>query len=291
MDVRAEQDFTIDGIKSRIHCIVTPTWRPKAGDKIFYHYHDYIEILYGLDDGATVWINGDAYPFDTGDLFLINSGEPHTVTSTVRAMHICIKFSPGILYSDEQALLEYKYVVPFLSKGGHQKRFCKGELEGLDLDALMHGIIREWEAKSVAYEMVIRSGILTVFAGILRYWYESRDVDSAMQIGDTVKTAIDYVDKHYADVTEHEVAEACSVSYNHFSRVFKKTMGKSFSDYLTQIRVREAERLLLTTDKNVTEIALEVGFSSSSHFISRFGALRGITPRQFRARVKEISVK
>ncbi len=291
MDIRAEQDFIIDGVKSRIHCLVTDASRVRHTSKISYHYHDYIEILYALDDGATVWINGDPYPFDAGDLFLINSGEPHTVTAPVKAMHICIKFSPGILYSDEQALLEYKYVVPFLSKGGHQKRFRKGELGGLDLDALMHGIIREWESKSVAYEMVIRASILTVFAGILRYWYESRDLDSAMQIGDTVKTAIDYVDKHYADVTEHAVAEACAVSYNHFSRVFKRTMGKSFSDYLTQIRVREAERLLLTTDKSVTEIALEVGFSSSSHFISRFGALRGITPRQFRARVREVSVK
>lgn len=291
MDVRAEQDFIIDGVKSRIHCLVTDASRVRHTSKISYHYHDYIEILYALDDGATVWINGDSYPFDAGDLVLINSGEPHTVTATVRAMHICIKFSPGILYSDEQALLEFKYVVPFLSKGGHQKRFRKGELDGLDLDALMHGIIREWEAKSVAYEMVIRAGILTVFSGILRYWYEGKDMASALQLNDTVKIAIDYVEKHYADVTEHEVSEVCAVSYNHFSRLFKKTMGKSFSDYLTQIRVREAERLLLTTDKSVTEIALEVGFSSSSHFISRFGVLRNITPRQFRERVKEISLK
>lgn len=286
MDIRTEQDFIIDGVKSRIHCLVTDASRIKPTSKISYHSHDYIELLYALTPGATVWINGDAYPFEEGDLVLVNSQEPHTVTSPTVSSHICVKFSPGILYSDEQALLEFKYVIPFLSENRHQKRFCKGELTSLDVDTLMHNIMREWEAKSVAYELMIRANILTLFSGILRYWHEGERISSSPMITDTIKQALAYMEQHYADADEREVAEVCAVSYHHFSRAFKKTIGKSFSEYLTQIRLREAERLLLMSDKSMTEIALEVGFSSSSHFISRFGASRGMTPGQFRARVK-----
>ena len=286
MDIRTEQDFVIDGVKSRIHCLVTDATRIKNTSKISYHNHDYIELLYALTPGATVWINGDAYPFEEGDLVLINSQEPHTVTSPTVSSHICVKFSPGILYSDEQALLEFKYVTPFISEKRHQKRFCKGELEMLDVHGLMHDIMWEWEEKSVAYELMIRAKLLVLFSGILRYWHDGKEMLSNLSITDTVKRALDYTDEHYATATERDVADFCAVSYNHFSRTFKRTMGKSFSDYLTQIRLREAEKLLLLSDKSMTEIALEVGFSSSSHFISRFRESRDMTPGQFRARVR-----
>lgn len=55
-----------------------------------------------------------------------------------------------------------------------------------------------------------------------------------------------------------------------------------FSDYLTFVRLRVAEKLLITGSRSVTEIALMVGFSSASHFVARFKAHKQITPIQFR---------
>ena len=284
MDIRAEQNFTIDGIKSWIHCLVTDSPKPSKSGKKAYHYHDYIELLYGLEDGATVWINGDGYPFDRGDLFLINSREPHTVSAPNKASHICVKFLPHILYADEQALLEFKYVIPFLSGNRHQKRFCAEELEAWQVGELMDEIIREWEEKRIGYELVIRAAILRLFAGILRYWHKESYGAPDLPLPDVVKNALAYLDVHYATATEQEVADACAISYNHFSRLFKRSLGRSFSDYLTQIRIREAEKLLIFTDKSITEIAMDVGFSSSSHFIARFREHRQIPPRQFRVK-------
>ena len=289
MEILAEKDYTIDGVKSWIHCLVEGADRPSRHIPK-YHNHDYIELLYALTPGAHVWINGACYPFDEGDLILINSQEAHTVSFPAPAKHICVKFSPHILYADEQALLEFKYVIPFLSENRHQKQFRCGELENFDVGALMHEIIREWEARDVGYELVIRADILRLFSGILRYWHQADLSISNMPITDTVKRAMDYLEMHYATATEREVAEACAVSYSHFSRAFKQVLGKSFSDYMTQIRIREAEKLLIFTDKSVTEIAMEVGFSSSSHFISRFGAYRHVTPRQFRANVRGMGI-
>jgi AraC-like DNA-binding protein len=59
-------------------------------------------------------------------------------------------------------------------------------------------------------------------------------------------------------------------------------MRTSFTAYVCEVRLREAERLLLTTKKSVTEIAIEVGFSTASYFIDRFRVLHGVTPHQYR---------
>ena len=72
---------------------------------------------------------------------------------------------------------------------------------------------------------------------------------------------------------------------NHFSYIFKKTLGKSFTDYITLLKIQEAEKLLLSTEMSITDIAYQVGFSSASHFISRFREQKKITPKQFKEKI------
>ncbi|MFR2464209.1 MAG: helix-turn-helix transcriptional regulator [Clostridia bacterium] len=62
-------------------------------------------------------------------------------------------------------------------------------------------------------------------------------------------------------------------------------MQKTFREYLNFVRISEAEKLLLNTDLNITEIAMEVGFSSSSYFIEQFKQLKSISPKRFRQRL------
>lgn len=87
-------------------------------------------------------------------------------------------------------------------------------------------------------------------------------------------------------MTERDAAAYCGLSYNHFSASFKKAVGRSFSDYITLLRLSEAEKLLISTEQSITDIALSCGFSSTSHFISRFKAQKGITPGQLRKKTR-----
>ena len=59
-------------------------------------------------------------------------------------------------------------------------------------------------------------------------------------------------------------------------------MNKSFTEYVNGIRISESERLLVTTNKSITDIALDVGFSTTSYFIERFKKQIHLTPKQFR---------
>lgn len=285
-----EKPFIINGIKSWIHCVRCDCKKSNAKIPDNYHYHDYIELLYAIDADVTVWSGGEKCSFQTGDLIIINSQESHAFTYNRDSYYICIKFLPHILYADENSLFEFKFVVPFLLKSSRQKVFRKDELQSIDTNKLVTEIMDEWNTKGPAFELVIRANILKIFTGIFRYWHQSKVFSETMQITDTLKTALQYVDENFSTVTETEVAKHCNVSYNHFSFLFKNAMGKSFIEYVTFLRLREAEKLLLSTEKSITEIAGISGFSTSSYFISKFKKYKGLTPRQFREKTRNLSV-
>jgi AraC-like DNA-binding protein len=285
----SEKPFTVDGVQSWIQCLDCIGKESNARDKVtveHYHYHEYIELLYSLDSDMNVWINGVPHQMLTGDLVIINSDELHNISFNRDSHYICVKFSPKILYFDDNSLFEFKYVTPFLTDRSPQKLFHREDFEGVDVHSLATEILDEWNLHRSAYELIIRANILKIFSGIFRYWEKQNLVHSELVMTDPIKSALLYISDNFDTVTEREAAAHCGLSYNHFSASFKKAVGRSFCDYLSCLRINEAEKLLISSDKSVTEIALFCGFSSTSHFISRFKAQKGTTPGQLRKKIR-----
>ena len=105
-----------------------------------------------------------------------------------------------------------------------------------------------------------------------------------------LRKAIAIIEHHLADEEEGKVAlrivaRQVGMSYFHFSRVFKQSMGMSPTNYIAERRVERAKELLNDTELPIAEIALRSGFSSQSHFHTAFRKLAGTTPRVFRAAI------
>lgn len=95
--------------------------------------------------------------------------------------------------------------------------------------------------------------------------------------------AAGYVRAHFREpITLKSVADACFVSSAHLSRCFQKEMGVSLKQYLNDLRLREAKRLLLETNLRIYEIAEAAGFGESKYFVSKFTAACGCTPAEYR---------
>lgn len=101
-----------------------------------------------------------------------------------------------------------------------------------------------------------------------------------------LENVLGYIDQNYMrTVSAEKMARLCNMSYSYFSRFFKASIGRSFSEYLTYVRVTEAEKLLITTNKNVSQVAMETGFSNASYFITQFKKHRQMTPKKFKQRL------
>lgn len=99
-----------------------------------------------------------------------------------------------------------------------------------------------------------------------------------------VEKAMKYVAEHYSkDVKAAEVAEWLNITPNHFSYIFKQNTGKNFKEYINDVRITQAQRLLATTNDKVFEIADQVGYKEYKYFVSVFKSVTGMTPKEYRA--------
>ena len=114
----------------------------------------------------------------------------------------------------------------------------------------------------------------------------TREADIPLPLKKILQGVLKETSGHLLDWNTADAAEFAGLSYSYFSRNFKLAFGISFSSYIESLRLHEAERLLLAGDTDITEIALSLGFCSTSYFIERFRKKYGMSPRVFRGEMR-----
>ena len=94
-----------------------------------------------------------------------------------------------------------------------------------------------------------------------------------------------FVAQHYTEkISAEQISKAAGLHPNYAMSVFKKALGITLVDCLTQHRVSHAQRLLATRNDKIIDIAFESGFSSLSRFHEAFGRWCGCSPKDYRKR-------
>jgi AraC-like DNA-binding protein len=111
---------------------------------------------------------------------------------------------------------------------------------------------------------------------------QMQGVENAAEL-DQINAIVNRITENVAlPLTAAQMAEDLGMSETRFSRFFKRTTSHTFTDFVNQVRIHRACQLLMSTDRYVTNICYDVGFSNVANFNRRFLELKGTTPTEFR---------
>lgn len=245
-----------------------------------------IQIISVLNGELSFSCFGDKHFLVDGDLILLYPHCEGELSALDDAFVLRLEFSPQSIVYSQQSAFEAKYFVPFLIKGT-APHILKNNKEA---NGILEKVFDEYSVQKLGYDSVIKAHTVSLLVLMLRQLKDSGRLpqreNKSEEASHIMQKAMAFTCEHFKTVTEKQAAEHCNLSYSYFSRSFKNAAGIGFSDYLNNLRINEAQRLLLFTNKTVTDIAMDLGYSTASHFISQFKKVNGISPKQYRTNLK-----
>ncbi len=249
------------------------------------HDHDFSEIAIIIGGTAVHKIGKAEYTLKTGDVLIIHPGCIHTYTDAAEMDLI------NIIYDAQMPLPALSSCgLPFVTKlfprhypVPEQNLMPKVKLETEDFEPVYELSRRlDFEVRHLRPGKQVL--VLAIFMEIVIYLARCENRFGKMKhFNFELDKVIHYMDKHYQEkITIADLQKAASMSERNLFRHFRKVFGVSPNEYLTRIRVQHATELLLNSNKQISEIAMECGFCDSNHFGKVFRKMTGTTPKKFR---------
>jgi AraC-like DNA-binding protein len=250
-----------------------------------WHYHPEYELTLILEGSGERMVGDSHEYFFPGDLVLLGPGLPHTWVSGTSSAAVVIQFSEAFM----TPLLRYP-------ECGSIRQLLAGSAQGLayPMDGL--GALREAIGQLPLLKDVGRiTGLLEVLhalagasgsAGGGRTLASPYFQPAGKKTEGRIGRVFQYVHHHSAEtISLKEVAALIGLSESAFCKFFRRTTGRTFSDYLTDIRIGHACHLLRESDETISEIAYRSGFDSLTYFNRMFLRKKGVRPRDFRKQI------
>ncbi len=245
-----------------------------------WHYHPEFELTY-IVKGNGYRIVGNTYePFADGDLVLLGSNLPHTWSGKADGD------------SDSDAIViqfSNEFICPFLELNESKliKKMLKNASRGIRFEydeKLISKIVDLTETQGVDRIINLISILdqLSKNQSILIAPNTFHNVVSRKSEVRINKVCLFIQHNFQNRIYLKEVAALIYLTESNFCKFFKKAIGKTYSDYLNEIRINEASRLLIQTDKTISQISYECGFETLSYFNRVFLNKMQMPPSKYR---------
>lgn len=258
------------------------------------HRHKYIQINYVSGGRGCHTVGGKTIGIEKGDIFIVPPYVPHSIGSDGKkpAEIIEFEFSADFIlpFSDNEAssYLDFAYLEPFMVAEEQMKpRFNLDGESRRKVEDILDEALEEYNEQKDGYMLVVRALILKLlvvtgraFSGEIKGTDTEKVLNKYKKV---VEQSKQYIQENYTEnLTLDTISAAVNYSRSHFSYLFKAVTGKTYVEYLNEVRIFKAASLLRETDMNVVEISFEVGYNSIANFNKNFKLIMGKTPRQWR---------
>jgi AraC-like DNA-binding protein len=276
LKVPAYSKFYIDARREQVNFFGNP-----------WHFHDELEITFVIKSEGTKFIGDHISEFKPGEIILLGSRLPHYWHNHSHyyqnieekgAEAIIIRFNQDYAGSD---FLKIPPMKPVLDLLNNAKRGIVIRSEQLDLPQKLIEFINLNEAQKILGLTQILLSIATekqydYLCSIgYAHQYKTNDLEK-------IDKVYNYVLNNFKEnISVTDIAFKCNMNTAAFCRYFKKKTGKTFKDFMNEIRLGNAAGLLLKGDLSIAEVAFKSGFNNPSYFNRLFKRMNGITPKAY----------
>jgi AraC-like DNA-binding protein len=258
------------------------------------HRHHYFELLYILDGAGTHTINGNHYPYQKGNLFLLTPEDTHSFKTSSDTRCCIIDFTKGLFskrhrrQTDRAEISEFFVSMEYIF---HNHQNLKGHINmneqetGLT-DMLLMQLISEKEQSQLYSGIIIQNIVFLLLNLIARViqenmageWRNAGSKDIIHQITTYIQQNI-----YGKDFLKLEnLAKQFHKTPDHLNRYFKRQTGLTLKTYINRYRLNLIETRLRYSDLTISEIADEMGFTDESHLNKVFKKVFDQTAKAYR---------
>lgn len=258
------------------------------------HKHTFVEVVYVISGGAQHILGENCYDVKRGDVVVIDPNEIHTFIADKSCeepfLTYDLMFTPDFidkscLGGDAFSALADSFLFYSLFQENPLYRSSLYLIPhcGYDLYTVFDKIYYEYNRKDVGYIDLIRIYVAEVIVLLLRKLQKQRESSLTESQRELVHEVIAYIESNYNyRIRTEEIASNMFFNRNYIAKLFKKETGRSIREFVSEIRIREACKMLTTTQMTITEIAMACGFPDMKAFYQFFKKSTGCTPKHFR---------
>jgi AraC-like DNA-binding protein len=230
---------------------------------------------------------GDSYlPFHAGDIVLLGSGIPHTWESDNNQQEMVT--AVVVQFSED-------FIANFMNSDAFYKinKMLQASVCGLFFPKPLAMEI-EQQMMTIAAEKGVKQ-ITTLLNVLNDLAYENHESlasafyspKNSKENETRINTVFNYIKQNAAStILLEQAAASVHLTTGAFCKFFKRMTGKTFSDYVNEIRIGNACTLITQTDKTIAQIAIESGFENQTYFNRVFLKKKNCTPKQFRMQLR-----
>ncbi len=240
------------------------------------HYHNYFEIYYMKKGSCCYFIDNKIYNVATHDIIVIPNGVIHNATyQDYDYERLLLQFDNEFINTELFSMLQ-NLLKQHIYRPGNYK----------EIEEILDKIEFEYKKNDMVSEELIKCHLTELFSYIIRNesCYMTNDEQNNNLV---IEDIIIYINKNFSSqLTLDTMSEKTGFSKFYFSKFFKKSTGLGYKEYLLMIRMKEAKKLLSSTNETISNIAFLCGFNDSNYFSTIFKKTNSISPNTYRKKYR-----
>ena len=252
------------------------------------HTHDFSELIIITAGGGTHWINGVTYPVIAGDIFLIQGNTEHYFEERHQLGMYNIMFDDSYLKDHLHSLRSlsgfnafFLFEPTYRRSHKFKSRLHISPETMRPLKTELQRMTDEMKQNHPGSDLILLAKALEIFVFISREYSRIRNpmARSLCRLGELISLLENRYREHW---TIGWISRIAAMAPSTLLPVFKKVTGYSPIDYLLHVRLAKAAEMLLKSEKTISEIAQDCGFTDSNYFSRQFRKIYSLSPREYR---------